>query len=540
MRTPDAAAAIQAVLRRCLVAYLVCLIFAIWRAKHATHLYMGTPTHARTRHVEDGRLRTTRTREGDTHCKYCNVPWSRKLVLKARSTRPAGERRSKGAGKGGKGAGRPKGAAPEPLAPGRSPIPLAAGLQGPARGGVRSGRQQLLHAHSLGKGGGGTPQPVRQPPGAQAPTDLKLQRLLDTVAATEKLGNIDGEYKDLHQKALERLNAYQMELENQKTPVEKANELQKRLTAQRSTYCLALEALTAAHNAYEEAQANLQRAEAQAAQAAEEVVDLETEYTQLEALAFPQAVPPGKQVVHTPRAQQALAVLEEEFGAHLSRDQSVWATMAEMGSQVDKLTAHIQAKIETARTPNAEAAGATTDGAASQDSPPGPGHHRVIPEDAPWVISTGTKAHAHLISGSSVSTQRYALEYFQKKQNKGKGKGKGKGKNPDRTEFPTPEEARDALQARGHSSQAQASGTPARAIPQPLAGLRPGAGGDDPPAEPEQVGIDVDKLTGHRRKRDSEEKEEAEGVGDRGTPTAGGFPGGDGSGAPVIPPAPAS
>jgi hypothetical protein len=299
---------------------------------------------------------------------------------------------------------------------------------------------------------------------------------------------------------------------------------------------MALEALTAAHDAYEEAQCNLQRAEAQAAQAAEAVVDLETEYANIEALAFPQAVPPGEQVVHKTRAQQAFAVLEEEFGAQLSRDQSVWATMAEMGSQVDKLTAHVQAKIEAARPKAPEAAGDTPAGASSQDSPPG--HHRVIPEDAPWVISTGTKAHAHLISGSSVSTQRHALEYFQKKQNK--GKGKGKGKTPDRTEFPTPEEARDVLQARGNSSQAQASGTPARVPPQPLAGLRPGAGSDDPPAEPEQVGMDVDKLTGHRRKRDSEEEKEAEGVGDRGTPTAGGFPGGDGSGAPAIPPAPAS
>jgi hypothetical protein len=50
--------------------------------------------------------------------------------------------------------------------------------------------------------------------------------------------------------------------------------------------------------------------------------------------------------------------------------------------------------------------------------------------------------------------------------------------------------------------------------------------------------MDVDKLTGHRRKRDSEEgEEEVEGAGVRDTPMAGGFPGGDGSGPSAIPPA---
>jgi hypothetical protein len=355
----------------------------------------------------------------------------------------------------------------------------------------------------------------------------------------EKLGNLGEEYKHVHKEALEKLQAYKLELENKKTPTEKANDVKQRLDAQRTDYCLVLEAVQAAQNAYVEAQNNLQRAEARATQAEEAIADLETEWATLEAQAFPKAVAPGEQVAVKTRIQMAYDVMEECFGAELSRDQSVWSTMAELAGQVEKYMGHVQAKKDAARPQPVEAAGAATAGTPSQDSPPGPGHHRIIPEDAPWIISTGTKAHAHLINGSSVDTQRFVLEFFQKKQGKSKGKGKGKGKTSEASDSPTPAEARALFQARDTSNQAQTPGTPARVQPQPLGGLRHAAGGN-PPVDPEQADMEVEKISGQRRKRDSEGEEENDDLGDRGSASAGGFPGGDGGGTPAIPPATAT
>ena len=219
--------------------------------------------------------------------------------------------------------------------------------------------------------------------------------------------------------------------------------------------------------------------------------------------------------------------------------------MAEMAGVVETYKRHIKAKQEAAQQ-QLQAASSGSTGPPDQDAPPG--SHRVIPEDAPWQISSGTKAHARLLAGSSVGTQRFALEYFQRR-GKGKGKGKNKG-NPtaptDHGELgPTPAEARAYFQAREATPKAahptRTGGTPARPPSDALGGLRPGSEGGFRP-EGGRTGGDVmevdTQLAGQRRKRDEEEDGERLPAAHEGTRTPRSFPEGDDGGSAGIPPGP--
>ena len=191
--------------------------------------------------------------------------------------------------------------------------------------------------------------------------------------------------------------------------------------------------------------------------------------------------------------------------AEVSRDTAVRSGVEEFAGVVETYKRHTKAKKEAQR----QAQTAST-GPKDQDAPPG--DHRVIPEDAPWQISTGTKAHARLLAGSSVGTQRYALEYFQRR---GKGKGKGKSKGTTVTdsatssEFgPTPAEARAYFQARTARQEASnprtsGAGTPARAPSSASGALRPGTAAGAHNANSNDHGDDhiEAQLAGQRRRK---------------------------------------
>ncbi len=302
-----------------------------------------------------------------------------------------------------------------------------------------------------------------------------------------------GTDSDLYRKAAEELAQYEREQEDRKTPGERVRELQIRLGRQRDAVARASQDLTQAETDLVQAKAQLQQAEENLGDGVRKVEELESELQAAQAL-LPKPAAVGEQV-QTPTDLDRLTVLLEEVGSNtLPSDQGFQQGVREATTIVGSLAKQLREYKNNIQAAQIE-----------QTKKPEEDDDQVFPDDGPWQISMGTKAHACLVSLASKDTQRHVLNFHKK----GKGKGK-KGKNQDEykdpNSDPTPAQAKELLQRGGGGSSY--SGTAAR----PRASAT-GSLGENPAKEADDEAMEG-QLAGVRRKRepgDQDEDEEAVG-----------------------------
>ena len=439
-------------------------------------------------------------------CLRCGGPFAPQLVLRAVPQRgvgrPAGGAKGDGKGKGkGKPAGGAKAATGQPLEAGLvgrgvSPKPQEPVQPGPqpvqGGGGARAGGGRLR---------GSKPGPAQPPQPAARRKEVDI--LLSNVANAKELDGVDSEE---YRRAVHRLQEHRRREEESRSPEEVVNDLKRRVAQQRDILASRLEDHTKAHQALEVAQTRVREAEEDLNSVFTELEELESKFDEAEQRLQP-PIMVGPQIKEKDPMDPLLAQLETALAAGPKDTVFVQRTQ----EALDGLRAQ-QAEMRRHEDQAREAQQARAAMAAANTSVES---HAVIPEeDAPWQISTGTKAHARLLERGSMATQQRVLERLTQK-NKGKKKGKPvqgvwqkEGGIHDISDFPTPAQARQTFQRMevqnaansARAGAASGSGTPSTPLPAARGSLGAAAG------TTEDVDMDFG-ITGQRRKRQENEED---------------------------------
>ncbi len=439
-------------------------------------------------------------------CLRCGGPFAPQLVLRAVRQRgqgqPAGALQGDGKGKGkGKPAGGAKAATGQPL---------AAGLVGggvspkPQHEPVQPGPQPVPGGDGARAGGGRhrgrKPGPAQQPQPAARRTQIEI--LQSNVDNAKELDGVDSEE---YRRAAHRLQDQRRKEAESRTPEEVFNDLKRRVAQQRDILATRLEDHTRAHQALEVAQTRVGEAEGDLNGVFTELEELESKFDEAEQRVQP-PIMAGPQIKEKDPMDPLIAQLEAVLASGPKDTgfvQRTQETLDELRARQAEMRNHEDQAREAQKARDAADTATTT-----VES------HVVIPEvDAPWQISTGTKAHARLLERGSTATQQRVLDRLTQK-NKGK-KGKPiqsawqqEGGIHNISDFPTAAQARETFQRmevqsaanQARAGAATAAGTPPTPLPAARGSLAAAAGAQ------EDVAMAFG-ITGQRRKREDSEED---------------------------------